>query len=284
MNDLSEESSLQEKNPVKHYIMGPITVFQNIRKHNYLLSNFINRDLTLKYRNSFLGYFWSLLEPLLLSAVYYLLFIIIAENPQEEYPLWVILGVITWSFFSRSLTGAIASLTKNSAMIKQIYFPRELFAVNVVGSNLAITILSLFVAIPFMYYFDIAPTIYLLMIPIGLLLTASLALGIGLLLAPLNVINRDIEHLFRFVTRAGFFLSPVMWTVEMIPKSRESVIEYLMLNPMVVPITMIRNGIEGKALSIDSFYILYSFLFCLSSLILGTIIFKRFESEVIKKL
>ena len=141
--------------------MGPITVFQNIRKHNYLLSNFINRDLTLKYRNSFLGYFWSLLEPLLLSAVYYLLFIIIAENPQEEYPLWVILGVVTWSFLSRSLTGAIASLTKNSAMIKQIYFPRELFAVNVVGSNLAITILSLFVAIPFMYYFDIAPTIYL---------------------------------------------------------------------------------------------------------------------------
>ena len=256
---MNEETSLKEKNPVKHFIMGPITVCQNIRKHNYLLSNFINRDLTLKYRNSFLGYFWSLLEPLLLSAVYYLLFIIIAENPQEEYPLWVILGVITWSFFSRSLTGAIASLTKNSGMIKQIYFPRELFAVNVIGSNLVITIL-------------------------GLLLTASLALGIGLLLAPLNVINRDIEHLFRFVTRAGFFLSPVMWTVEMIPKSRESVIEYLMLNPMVVPITMIRNGIEGKALSIDSFYILYSFLFCLSSLILGTIIFKRFESEVIKKL
>ena len=264
--------------------MGPVTVLQNIREYNYLLSNFIKRDIRLKYRNSFLGYFWSLLEPLLLSAVYYLLFIIIANNPEKEYPLWVILGVITWSFFSRSLTGCIASLTKNSAMIKQIYFPRELFAINTVGSHLVIAILSLFVALPFMYHFEIAPTIYLLMIPIGLFLASCLALGVGLLLAPLNVVNRDIEHLFRFVTRAGFFLSPVMWTVEMIPASRASVMEYLLLNPMVVPITMVRNGIEGEALSIDLFYIIYSFGFCLSSLLLGATIFKRFETEVIKKL
>lgn len=281
---MSEKTSLHEKNPVKHFLLGTITVIQNIRKYNYLISNFIKRDLRLKYRNSFLGYFWSLLEPLLLSAVYYLLFIIIANNPQKEYPLWVILGVITWTFFSRSLTGGIASLTKNSAMIKQIYFPRELFAINAVGSHLVIAFLSLFVAIPFMYHFNIAPTIYLLMIPVGLLLASCLSLGIGLLLAPLNVVNRDIEHLFRFVTRAGFFLSPVMWTVEMIPASRASVIDYLLLNPMVVPITMVRNGIAGQALTIDMFYVLYSIIFCVSSLILGTMTFKRFESEVIKKL
>lgn len=281
---MNKETELYEKNPTKNLLMGPITVMQNIREYNYLLSNFIKRDLRLKYRNSFLGYFWSLLEPLLLSAVYYVLFIIIADNPEKEYPLWVILGVITWSFFSRSLTGCISSLTKNSAMIKQIYFPRELFSINVVGSHLVITILSLFVAVPFMYHFGISPTIYLLMIPIGLFLASSLALGIGLLLAPLNVVNRDIEHLFRFITRAGFFLSPVMWTIDMIPASRASVMEYLLLNPMVVPITMVRNGIEGEALTIDLFYIIYSFAFCFCSLLLGTTVFKRFESEVIKKL
>ncbi len=281
---MNEKIYLREKNPVKHFLLGPLTVLQNIKKYNYLLANFIQRDFRLKYRNSFLGYFWSLLEPLLLSAVYYLLFIIIANNPQKEYPLWVILGVITWSFFSRSLNGCISSLTKNSAMIKQIYFPRELFSINAVGSHLVIAILSLFVAIPFMYYFNIAPTIYLLMIPIGLFLASSLALGIGLLLAPLNVINRDIEHLFRFITRAGFFLSPVMWTVDMIPASRASIMEYLLLNPMVVPITMVRKGIEGEALTIDFFYVIYSFVFCLTSLLLGAIIFKRFESEVIKKI
>ena len=169
-------------------------------------------------------------------------------------------------------------------MIKQIYFPRELFSINTVGSHLVIAILSLFVAIPFMYYFNIAPTIYLLMIPIGLFLASSLALGIGLLLAPLNVVNRDIEHLFHFITRAGFFLSPVMWTVDMIPASRASIMKYLLLNPMVVPITMVRKGIEGEALTIDFFYVIYSFVFCLTSLLLGAIIFKRFESEVIKKL
>lgn len=281
---LEESKTLIEKNPIKHFLLGPWTIWLNIKKYNYLINNFVMRDLRLKYRNSFMGYVWSLLEPLLLAGVYYLLFIIIANNPEERYPLWVILGVLTWSFFARSLNRAIASLTQNSAMIKQIYFPRELFVINAVGSNLVITALSLLVAIPFMFYFNISPTLYLLMVPLGLILSSFLALGIGLLLAPLNVINRDVEHFFRFITRAGFFLSPVMWTIEMVPKSREAVLDYLLLNPMVVPITMVRNGIDGQAMNIDMFYVIYSTVFCISSLIIGAMVFKRFEAEVVKKL
>ena len=106
---MSEEISLKEKNPGKSFIMGPITVFENIRKHNYLLSNFISRDLRLKYRNSVLGYFWSLLEPLMLSGVYFILFVIIRGSPEPNYPLWVVIGVITWGHFSNSLNGSITS-------------------------------------------------------------------------------------------------------------------------------------------------------------------------------
>ena len=215
------ENKLIEINKNKSFWLGPLTIWKNIREHHYLISNFIQRDLRLKYRNSLLGYFWSLLEPLMLSGVYFVLFVIIKGSPEPNYPLWVILGVIIWGHFSQSLNGSIGSLTQNSELIKQVYFPREIFAITKVGSSLVIATLGLFVAIPFMYYLDISPNKQLLMVPLGLILVSMLALGVGLLLACLNTVNRDIEHLFRFVTRAGFFLSPVMWTIEMVPKSLE---------------------------------------------------------------
>ena len=275
------ENKLIEINKNKSFWLGPLTIWKNIREHHYLISNFIQRDLRLKYRNSLLGYFWSLLEPLMLSGVYFVLFVIIKGSPEPNYPLWVILGVIIWGHFSHSLNGSIGSLTQNSELIKQVYFPREIFAITKVGSSLVIATLGLFVAIPFMYYLDISPNKQLLMVPLGLILVSMLALGVGLLLACLNTVNRDIEHLFRFVTRAGFFLSPVMWTIEMVPKSLEG---YIMANPMVVPITMVRNGIDGKELGIESLYVTYSILFCTISLLLGCMVFKHYESGVVKKL
>ena len=100
----------------------------------------------------------------------------------------------------------------------------------------------------------------------------------------MNALNRDIEHFFRFLTRAGLFLSPVMWTMSMIPASRMELIDYLLLNPMVVPITMIRSGIDGSELGIGINYVVYSILFCVASLVLGAMIFKRFEAGAVKYL
>ena len=278
---MNKEKKLAEINKAKSFWLGPWIIWRNIQKHKFLISNFIQRDLRLKYRNSVLGYFWSLLEPLMLSGVYFVLFVIIKGSPEQNYPLWVILGVIVWGHFSQSLNGSITSLTQNSELIKQVYFPREIFAITKVGSNLVIATLGLFVAIPFMYYLDISPNEQLLMVPLGLILVSMLALGVGLLLACLNAVNRDIEHFFRFVTRAGFFLSPVMWTIEMVPKGIEG---YIMVNPMVVPITMIRNGIDGRSLGIESLYVTYSILFCTISLLLGCMVFKYYEARVVKKL
>jgi ABC-type polysaccharide/polyol phosphate export permease len=281
---MSEEKSLLEINRKRGFLLGPWLMWQNIQKHHYLVSNFITRDLRLKYRNSMLGYFWSLLEPLLLVGVYFTLFSILSNNPEQRYGLWVFIGVITYGYFAKSLSGAIASLTNNEAMIKQAYFPREIFALTNLGSNLCMTGLSLLVTIPFMYYFEIYPTVYLLMVPLGLIMTSLLALGIGLGMACLNVINRDIEHFFRFIIRAGFYLSPVIWTIDMVPKSRAALSTFMFLNPITVPITMVRNGIDGRELGIDLIYVTYSVAFCILSFLLGTMVFKRFEADVVKKI
>ena len=231
--------------PAPSLLESPFRFLKNLQTNKSLIYNFVRRDVRIRYRNSILGYIWTVLQPLLLAGVYYFLFTIIADQPERLYPIWVLIGVITWQFFSRSLNGSITSISRNSGMIKLIYFPREIFAITTVGSNLVITTMSLLVIIPFIFYYDLPVGIHLAWLLVGLLISAVLALGIGLLLAPLNAVHGDIAHLFQFVTKAGFFLSPVMWTLKMIPEGREGLADYVFLNPMVVPLEMMRCGVDG---------------------------------------
>ena len=151
----TEFSELRNNRPKNGFLSGPYLIWKNLINYFPALSNFIQRDIRLKYRNSLFGFFWSLLEPLILSGVYYILFIVIAGKTEPEYPLWVIIGVITWTFFSKIMNGAIVALTRNGELIKQVYLPREIFACSITFSNLIITVFSFIVVIPFMIYLNI---------------------------------------------------------------------------------------------------------------------------------
>src|SRR6185503_3996943 len=115
----------------------------------------------------------------------------------------------------------------------------------------------------------------LALVPTGLVLAALFGMGLGLALACLNVVFRDTEFIARFVVRAGFYLSPVMWTFHMVPKTRASVA--ILINPMSVPITMVRNGIDGSPLGIAPGWVAYSILVCIAMFALGVSIFQRYE-------
>jgi len=284
MPDISHSAELVEINAPVSWPRGLAQMWRNLTTHHHLINNFVRRDVRLRYRDSALGYFWSLFEPLLLAGVYYVLFVIIAGKPEPRYPLWIILGVMTWGLFSKSLNDAMTCLTRNEGMIKQVYFPRELFAFTSVGSSLIITGLSTLVAVPMMAMYGIGPSLGLLMVPVGLALAGLFGLGVGLGLACANVVNRDVEFFSRFLTRAGMFMSPVMWTVAMAPKTRAPWLKYLLLNPVAVPITMVRSGIEGKGLGISAGFVTYSVCACILSFLFGAMIFKRFEARVVKKL
>ena len=170
-------------NPVSKTITAFPEALSNFWEHKGLIRNFTSRDISQRYRNSIAGYFWTVLEPLLLSAVYYFLFTILRDTTDDRLPLWIILGVITWQYFSKGLNASINSLTGNKNMIKQIYFPRELFAVSKVMSQLVVTVMSLVVAIPFMIHLGIQPTWQLLFAPIALLLVTLQVLGVGWMFA-----------------------------------------------------------------------------------------------------
>ena len=110
-----------------------------------------------------------------------------------------------------------------------------------------------------------------------------MALGFGMMMAPLNCIQRDVQHLIRFITRAGFFVSPVMWTAEM-AMERGAWGEAALWNPMVLPITMVRHGLEGKFVELPPAVILSSIISALVIYLVGTIVFSKYERGAVKYL
>ena len=99
--DKSEILEISNRHPKHHFLSGPYLIWKNLTDYFPVLSNFIQRDIQLKYRNSLFGFFWSLLEPLILSGVYFILFIVIAGRTEPEYPLWVIIGVLHGHSFQK---------------------------------------------------------------------------------------------------------------------------------------------------------------------------------------
>jgi ABC-type polysaccharide/polyol phosphate export permease len=207
----------------------------------------------------------------------------LSGNPDEMYAVWVLIGVIVWSCFSKSLNAATNSLTKNMRTIHLVYFPRSIFPVSGVGANIVVTLMSCMVILPIIYIYDMPISIHMIWIPIGVMMAGFMALGLGMMMAPLNCVNRDVEHLVRFITRAGFFVSPVMWTAEM-AMERGAWGEAALWNPMVVPITMVRHGLEGKTVDLPIGIITASIVTCIMFYVIGSVVFSRYERGAVKYL
>lgn len=273
---------LSEPNPREAIWRGIPTVWRNVIAHRQLIQELCMRDIRLKYRGSLFGYFWSLLEPLLMAGTFVALFAILSKQRDDAASLFVVLGVIMWGYFGAAAQKGQGSLTGNASLIESIYVPREIFAVSAIYAQAIMTILSLLVAIPFLLYLRIWPNATLLIyLPLGLLLTTLIATGVGMGSAPWNVLNRDVEYFFGFITRAGMYLSPVMWNIETVPPAIRKIV---LLNPLCVPIEMVKKGIAGRPLGISSGYVAYSVIACVVIFVLGLSTFRRMEGLVVKKL
>jgi ABC-type polysaccharide/polyol phosphate export permease len=273
---------LAAPNPLQGFWRGLPTLCHNLYIHRQLVWAMCMRDIRLKYRGSAFGYFWSLLEPLLMAFTYVAFFWLVKGSQDKAFALLVVNGVITWGHFASVAQRCQGSLTGNSGMIESIYVPREIYGLSAVLSQLIMTILSLFVAVPFMIYLGIPPTWEMLIyVPAGLLLATAFGIGIGMGSAPWNVLNRDVEYFFNFITRAGMFLSPVMWDSDTIGKSMRHIVVW---NPLLVPMEMVKKGVTGRALNIDAKHIIFSIVVCLGMMVLGLGTFRRMEGTVVKKL
>lgn len=177
------------------------------------------RELKARYKNTVLGFFWSLLNPIGMMLVFTAVFTVFLPNNQlEKYPLFVLCGLLPWNFLSAGVMTGVSSVTANASLVTKVYFPREVLPIATVLANLVNFLLSLLVLFAFLIVFQshISPWIWLL--PVVIILHTAFILGLSLILSTLNVFYRDTLMVLDVVMLAWFFLTPVVYALEMLPK------------------------------------------------------------------
>jgi len=214
--------------------------------YRFLLLEFIKRDIKVKYKNSFLGIIWSILEPLLNMIVLTFIFSSMFENSIPNFPIYVLSGRLLYGFFSQSVTSCIKSITGKSSLIKKIYVPKYIYPLSSVISNFIIFLLSLTPLFIIMITSGLGPQKMNLLIiyPLGSLFFISF--GLGLLLASINVFFRDLEHLFGIVLLIIMYMSAIFYSIDIIDPDYMYV---MYLNPIFPPIVAFRDCILYSEIS-----------------------------------
>ena len=219
-------------------------MFKEMAKYKELVYFLVHKEIRLKYRNSFFGFFWSLLEPLGLMVIYTLVFSVITKFGREidNYPLYVLSGLIPWTFLSNSMHQGAKSLTKNSALIKKIFFPRQIFPLTTVLANLVNFIPALFLVVILAIVTEWDPSLLsrILVLPAIVLLQALFILSITIILSVLNVFYKDVELILTVALRAWMYLSPIIYSINMVQEQMPQYFGYYLLNPMAIILSLYR--------------------------------------------
>jgi len=275
---------LQAETPA---LSAPWKMLQNLHAHRQLLRHFISRDMKMRYHGSILGYGWTIVEPLALTVTFYILFAILSDSVDPYRPLNILLGILSWAYFSKTTIHCTVSLQRNSSLIKRVYFPREIYLFSKAGFHAVNLLLSLLVIIPLLYHYGMTPTLNILLLPAAMILIVMLALGISFFTCIIQTRMRDIEHIVTVALRIGFYLTPVFYTLDMITQSRipaEYAEIYLYLNPMATYITMIRCAFTGQPLDIDTLNLIVTISSTVLLYLLGSMFFMRSERRAVKYL
>ncbi|MFZ4378023.1 MAG: ABC transporter permease [Saprospiraceae bacterium] len=202
------------------------------------------RDITVRYKQTFIGIIWALLQPLVTMVIFTVIFGRLAKMPSEgvPYPLLVLAGMLPWQFFSSSLSSASQSLVGNANLISKVYFPRLIVPAGAVVTSLIDFLISFILLVGLMIWYQFLPTWRLLVLP-GLIVIAFLAaLGPGLLITALNVKYRDFRYIIPFLVQFGLYVSPVGFSSSVVPEQWRLLYS---LNPMVGVIDGFRWAILG---------------------------------------
>jgi lipopolysaccharide transport system permease protein len=224
---------------------APVQRLQQLWRYRALLRNLVARDLTLRYRNSAVGFAWSLLNPLLMMLVFTVVFSVLLRSAPSDvpYPPFLLTALLAWNFFSISVVAGVASIVGNSQLVTKVYFPREILPISAVLVNGVNFLLALLVLIPVTIVFGIAPDPLWIVFPIVLISQTLFTLGITFLVSGLNVFYRDTAYIVDVLLLAWFFFTPIFYDIHQVLNATdngEMAAVVLALNPMAAYVTSYR--------------------------------------------
>lgn len=260
---------------------------RDIWAHRRVLRLLVKRDLTVRYANSALGYLWSVLDPLLMSAVYWFVFTRIFDRSvgEEPYIVFLLAALLPWTWFQNSVNDCSHALQVESRLVRSTSLPREIWTMRIVLSKgveflYSIPVLALLVVI----YPETEITVYAWLFPVAILLQAILLTGLALLLAPLTVLLRDVDPLVKIALRFAFYVSPIIYGYNDIRDMAAPQIlkDLFVLNPMTGILSTYRAAFFESQMHWDALGIAAAV--SIGMLLLGQLTFSRLERQVLKEL
>jgi ABC-type polysaccharide/polyol phosphate export permease len=194
-----------------------------------LVRHLVGRDLRHKYKGSTFGFAWSLANPLLMAAIYTLAFAYIVRVPIARFLLYLLSGLLPWTFFAGAVAAATSSIVDGAPLVRKVAFPRLVLPAAAVTTQLVQFALTFVVVVPLAAAWTGGLSLSMLAVVPALLLQLAFTVGLGLLLATAYVHARDTRHLVEVAVQLWFWLTPIVYAVEMMPRR---VAGLLVLNPM----------------------------------------------------
>ncbi len=208
-----------------------LTQFREVYHYRAAVQNLVARDLKVRYSNSALGIVWSLFSPLMMTLVYYVVFTYLVPSGIDKFPVFILAGLLPWTFFSSTISSATNIISGNGHLINRVYFPREVLPVANLLANTVNFLIALLLLFGFIAVFQVQLGASLILLPAIILIQLAFSLGLGLFLAAVNVYLRDTQQIVDVSLLAWFFLTPIIYSIEKItdPALRLAI---LMLNPL----------------------------------------------------
>ena len=254
-----------------------------------VLGTLVVRDLRVRYSRSALGYLWTILDPLLMSLIYFVVFVEIFKRDNlghRPYFLFLIIGLLSWQWFSAATTDTSRALISEAKLVRSTNLPRELWVLRVVCSKGVEYLLSLPVLVAFGLIYLVRGELHLnqwlVLFPLGVLMQFVSLVGLGLFLAPVTVLLTDTQRVVRIVLRMTFYATPIIYTGHLVPAPWDRV---TWLNPMTGIVEAMRAGFFAH----DRYPIMWGSIWIAAAssvvwLVVGSWTFTRLERSVLKEI
>ena len=250
-------------------------------RYRDLVLLFVRRDFVSVYKQTVLGPLWYLIQPLLTTITFTVIFGNIASLPTDGLPqfLFYMSGTVVWSYFASCLTKTSDTFVSNANLFGKVYFPRLAVPVSILVSNLIAFVIQFVLFLIFVLYFILRGTLiqvnwlWIALSPVLILMMAGLGLGFGIIISSLTTKYRDLRFLVAFGVQLLMYATPVIYPVSFIPERFQWII---LANPMTPIVEAFRYAFLGAG-TVDVNHLLYSFGFMLVVVVLGSIIFNRVE-------
>lgn len=266
-----------------------MSLVKELWQERKVLKLLVKRDLRVRYSQSFLGYLWTIIDPLANALIYFMIFVVIfqrADAGYSPYFLFLIAGLLPWQWFNGAVSESMRALVTERQLVRSTKLPREIWVLRVVASKglefiYSLPVLALFVVV-YLLLGDAKLDWELLFFPLGMVMQFLLITGFGLILAPLTVLMFDIQPTVRIFLRVYFYMTPIIFNLELLEQTPDSLRWIFQANPLTGILELYRGGLFDA--DIRWHVVGYAAIGTVILLTAGIAVFKRLERPMLKEI